>query len=139
MTKADKDGQLSVAQLNAIDLLVTGKTDGEVAEAVGVSRQTVNTWRNHDAVFLAALNRERAVIWQAGRDGMASLVGRAVDVLRTGLDSDDDRVAVLAAVHVLKAVDLYGRFAIGAIDAEEIENERQHQASVRLLNRVIYS
>jgi DNA-binding NarL/FixJ family response regulator len=34
--------KLTVAQLNAVDLLVTGKTDQEAAEAVGVTRQTVN-------------------------------------------------------------------------------------------------
>lgn len=32
---------LTVVQLNAVDLLVTGKTDQEAAETVGVSRQTV--------------------------------------------------------------------------------------------------
>jgi FixJ family two-component response regulator len=36
---------LSVEQEHAIDGLVTGKTDRETAEAVGVSRRTVQPWR----------------------------------------------------------------------------------------------
>ncbi len=46
MAKPDKERQsLSIEQQNAIDMLVLGKSDREVAEAVGVSRQTVCGWR----------------------------------------------------------------------------------------------
>ena len=53
----DKTRQLSIEQQNAIDLLVQGKSDRETAEAIGVSRQTVNNWRNNDTVFIAELNK----------------------------------------------------------------------------------
>lgn len=52
---------LSVQQMNAIDLLSLGKTDQDVADAVGVTRQTVNKWCNHDTrleAFPAQLNLE---------------------------------------------------------------------------------
>jgi DNA-binding NarL/FixJ family response regulator len=59
-TKPDKTRhELSVEQQNAIDLLTTGQTDQAVAEAVGVTRQTVCGWRNHDPAFAAALNARR--------------------------------------------------------------------------------
>jgi G3E family GTPase len=46
-TKADETRrELIVAQLSVVDRLVTGKTDQVTAEAVGVTRQTVNGWRN---------------------------------------------------------------------------------------------
>jgi len=52
MAKQDKSKQkLSVEQLNAIDLLVTGKTDQEVADLVGVSRSTVTFWRLYNPTF----------------------------------------------------------------------------------------
>ncbi len=47
ITKSNKSSQmledspLSVEQLNAIDVLVQGKTDQETAETVGVARETV--------------------------------------------------------------------------------------------------
>lgn len=37
---------LTIEQRNAIDLLVTGKTDTETADSVGVHRVTVTKWRN---------------------------------------------------------------------------------------------
>ncbi len=46
-TKADETRrELIVAQLSAVDLLVTGKTDQVTAEAIGLTRQTVDGWRN---------------------------------------------------------------------------------------------
>ena len=47
ITKSNKSSQmledapLSVEQLNAIDILVQGRTDQETAETVGVARETV--------------------------------------------------------------------------------------------------
>lgn len=53
MAKSDKNGQLNIEQENAIDLLIQGKSDREVAEAIGVARQTVNQWER--AERMAAL------------------------------------------------------------------------------------
>ena len=52
VTKSNESSQmseglrLSVEQLNAIDILVQGRTDQETAETVGVARETVTRWRN---------------------------------------------------------------------------------------------
>jgi hypothetical protein len=77
--------ELSVAQRNAIDLLVTGATDGEAAEAVGVTRQTVNTWRNHDPVFVSELNRRRLDVWGAAMDKLRALLPEALKTLEEAL------------------------------------------------------
>ena len=58
-TKPDRMPDLSIEQEKAVALILLGKTDVEVAEAVGVSRQTVNTWRNHDSNFATVLNGQR--------------------------------------------------------------------------------
>ena len=60
-TKPDisRHKELSVRQANAVDLLLAGKTDGEVAKAVRVTRQTVNEWRNGNTEFMAELNARR--------------------------------------------------------------------------------
>jgi FixJ family two-component response regulator len=50
---------LSVTQENAIDLLVQGHNDRQVAEAIGVRRETVCNWRNHNLRFLVELSRRR--------------------------------------------------------------------------------
>lgn len=96
--------KLSVKQLNAIDLLVAGKTDQEVSEVVGVSRETVTRWRNENPYFAAALNTQRKHIWQAAHEKLRGLVNKAVDTLAVAIEGGD----VKAAVEVLKAVDIYG-------------------------------
>src|SRR5262249_39827431 len=47
------DWSLSEQQLTAIDLLVTGKTMQDTANAIGVQRPTVSQWVNHHAGFQA--------------------------------------------------------------------------------------
>jgi transposase len=63
MTKPDKIRQLSQEQMNAIEHLILGKSDRAVAETVGVTRQTICEWRNHDPLFIAELNRQRSELW----------------------------------------------------------------------------
>lgn len=109
MAKSDKTRQLRLAQRNAIELLLGGKTDQEVAEAVGVSRQTINSWRNKDELFRAALDARRQELWGAYVERLRQLIGRALQVLEADLLQDDDRrLRQSAAVHVLKCVGLYG-------------------------------
>lgn len=48
--------KLNEKQENAIELILQGMNDSQVAAQVGVSRQWVNTWRNHDEAFIQALH-----------------------------------------------------------------------------------
>ena len=96
---------LSVEQLNAIDILVRGRTDQETAETVGVARETVTRWRNDNPHFTAELNKQRRLIWGDSHDRLRALASKAVDTLETSLDEGDSRVAL----EVLKAIGLYGQ------------------------------
>lgn len=93
---------LTVEQQNAIDLLVTGKTDLETADAVGVNRVTVSKWRLYDPTFQAALNARRQEVWGSAADKLRSLVPKALDALATAMESGN----VLAAVTIIKAAAL---------------------------------
>ena len=112
MAEADKTRQLNVKQENGIDLLLQGQNDREVAEAVGVSRQTVTEWPNGNAVFVAELNRRRQEVWEGEVERLRGLVAKAIDVLEEELEDEQGmvplRVRQAAAVHILKAVGLYG-------------------------------
>ncbi len=99
--------KLTPEQLNAIDLLILGKTDREVAEAVGVRRETVTKWHKNP-FFSAELSVRREKLWVDAKLRLKSLVHEAVDVLTRGLSSTDEKVAITSAVHVLKTVGLYG-------------------------------
>jgi len=130
-TKADESRHvLSIAQLSAVDLLVTGKTDQATAEAVGVTRQTVNGWRNANPYFQAALNRQRQILWGGTVDQLRGLLPRAVAVLAEELDAGDDRAGValsilrLGGIDRTKAPQKLDTFLVGPTDPEAIiDNE----------------
>jgi hypothetical protein len=118
--------ELTIPQLNAIDLLATGKTDQETAEAVGVTRQTVNGWRNINPYFQAELNRRRQDLWGVTVDQLRALLPRAVAVLAEELDGGNDRAGValsilrLGGVDGIKAPQKLDKFLVGPTDPEAI-------------------
>ena len=108
LTKPDKIRQLSQEQENAVEHLLQGKSDRVVAEAVGVSRQTVSEWKNHDPFFIAELNRQRSELWREAHQRLQSLVNRALDVVELQLDSGDPKAALTAAKYILQGTRLLG-------------------------------
>ncbi len=100
----DAASRLPIEQQNAIDLLIQGKPDHEVAAAVGVVRETVTRWRHENPYFVAELNRQRKALWGTAHERLRGLVHKAVDILEKALEEGD----LKAAVAVLKAVRLYG-------------------------------
>ena len=125
---------MSVEQLNAIDILVQGKTDQETALAMGVARETVTRWRNDNPHFAAELNKQRKLIWGTNQDRLRSLTTKAVDTIETALDAGDSK----AAVEVLKAVGLYGQVTqpSGPLDAELVLWEKAKEwASLEIMRK----
>ena len=107
-TKPDKTRQLSIEQANAIEHLLQGQSDRAAAEAVGVSRQTISEWKNHDPLFVAELNRQRSEMWKEARERMKALANRALDVVELQFDSDDPKAALAAAKYILQGTLLLG-------------------------------
>ena len=108
VTKPDKIRQLSIEQANALEHLLQGQSDRAVAETVGVARQTVWEWRNHDPLFIAELNRQKSEMWREARERLKSLANRALDVVVLHLDSDDPKASLGAAKYVLQGTRLLG-------------------------------
>lgn len=141
MAEGDKTRQLNANQEKAIDLLLQGQNDREVAEAIGVSRQTVNGWRRGNAPFVAELNARRRELWQAEHERLRGLLAEAVDVLEVQLKEGEvsDRVRQAAAVHVLKALGLYGVGGVprGTEDADALAVEWEKAEKAAALDRLL--
>ena len=123
MTDGDssRHSGLSIQQRRAVDLLVLGRNDRETGEKIGVARQTVCGWRCKNPEFVAAINERRSELWDCQTERLRGLLARAVDVLEAELDGDR---ALRAAVHVLKAVGVYGHASLppkGSSEPEQIE------------------
>ena len=91
---------LSVKQELALELILCGINDGEIARRVGVSRQTINTWRNHNEDFRMLLAGRREAARKRHRDELSGLVSEAVRVMREAM-RDDDMLTRLWAVQAL--------------------------------------
>jgi len=128
MAKTDEERQfLSIEQRNAIDMLVLGKSDREVAEAVGVSRQTVCGWRLYLPQFQAELNLRRRAIWGAAVDKLRSLVPRSLAILEQELERSEEPAKIALGILKLAGLDGartgdLGNYLIGSSDAVAIVN-----------------
>lgn len=95
-------------QRQAIPLFLLGKTDAEVAEAIGVSRQTIWNWKrttdfNDDIVEAGEqLLAEHTV-------AIAELVGEAIGAMSDLLHSDDEDRKFKAALTVLESATKWER------------------------------
>ena len=105
MTKEDK--RLSGPQQKAINLFLAGMNDTEVAEELGLARQTVNKWRNKNQNFGAKLEQQQRELNKESRLQLSGLVSRSVQVLGQSLESENERIRQSTAVHVLKATGFY--------------------------------
>jgi len=115
---------LTIEQLNAIDILITGKSDQAVADAIGVSRPTVTSWRLYDPHFQAELNRRRKEVWGASVDRIRALLPKAFDVLEREIDGGSYR----AALELIKLAGLGDVGKIGSDDVKEIIKQKEKEA-----------
>ncbi len=110
-------------------MLVSGAADQAAGDAVGVTRQTVNGWRNHDPDFIAALNARRSDVWGGAVDRLRSLLPTALETLATALEEKRDWRAAVAVVQ-LAGLDRQdhgagnlGPHSIGPVDPDAIVDQ----------------
>jgi len=97
----------------AVELAITGMTDREIAKQVGVSRQWVNTWRNHDTEFIYALAMRRQKLREQHQDSLNDLVDKAIAIVKKALEDGDPKTQLQAAMYVLKISGLKGYLDAG--------------------------
>jgi hypothetical protein len=108
---------LTIEQENAIDLLLTGQSDREVAEAVGVTRWAVQGWRTSHPLFMATLAQRREDIFGAAVNRLRTLLSKALDNIAGAIAEGD----VKSSFELVKATGLHG-FAppTGETDVQKI-------------------
>jgi hypothetical protein len=119
---------LSPAQEAAITLYLAGRSDAEVAAAVGVTRQTCNEWRHHHVVFMAELEKRRADLWRSSTERLRSGITKAIENLLGAVEAGD----LKASIALLKTVDLYGHGAMNRINEFDPEKLIRRQAEAQV-------
>jgi len=100
--KQNMSKKLNKKQDLAIELVMKGMTDIQIAERVGVSRQSVNTWRNQDMDFMQELQERRRVLRAAHMERLLQMVGLAMEVVEQALEQGDGQTKLKTAMYVLK-------------------------------------
>jgi hypothetical protein len=94
--------ELSERQRNAVELLLRGLSDQEVAAQVVVDRGTILRWRTRSVAFQRELDRQRRALWEQSAGEIQSMVQPALSILRKQLASDDPKVCMRAAAVLLR-------------------------------------
>jgi hypothetical protein len=132
---------LSIRQLDAVELVVLGKTDQQVAEEVGVHRVTVTRWRNYDLEFIAELNRRRRQVCEASTNRLRALLPKAFDALEDELENGTNRGRVAMDVIKLSGIasGRNGRPSVGLdqIGAEDPDVLLIERAEARNLSKLL--
>lgn len=100
------DRKINEKQEMAIPLVLAGLKDEDVAQKVGVTRQTVNKWKNQDLELIDYLNYHRAQLQREYLDEIYALIPKAIEILKEALESDDQKVKIDVAKMILKELKL---------------------------------
>ena len=100
-------------QVRAIPLIVEGKTDAQVGEVLGKRRETINRWRNQDKHFIKELKEAREAYLDAQITALSAATPKVITVLQDLLNSEDEKIRMQAATHLLKATALSERMKHG--------------------------
>ena len=103
--ESDPEG-LNEDQIRAIPLIVEGKTDAQVGEAIGKSRETINRWRNQNRDFIRELEKTRKAYLDSQIIALSATSRKAITTLENLLDSEDEKIRMQVAIHLLKATAL---------------------------------
>ena len=96
---------LTAKQMQAINVLLMGKSITDTALMIGVSRETISRWKNSNPNFIAEFNKHQQENMDATTIRLRSLVHKAVDVIEDSLNAGN----LKAAVELLKAINLYSK------------------------------
>ena len=86
-----KEKALKPKQEAALELAAAGMRDAEIALRVGVTRQSVNRWRNQDADFIRSLEERRLAMRDEQMARLGDLLDLAMDVIEGELRGEDTR------------------------------------------------
>ncbi len=101
----DDSAILSLKQHNAIELLLLGKTDLEVAELIGVDSHTVLRWRNQEPEFTRAMNELRAAVWEDSVTRLSNLLAKSLYVVEAAITKGDEMVAIAFLQNLVPSAD----------------------------------
>ena len=122
---------LSPKQMQAISLILAGKSLTEIAAELGCTRKTLAKWKASNPHFIARLNERKNEMFDAANQRLQTLVEKAIAVLESSLEEGN----YSAAVNVLKMVDLRPKEL--ETDVEILVKQQAEQIALTQLHGVL--
>jgi transposase-like protein len=92
---------LDEKQERALEMIILGEKDVEIAATLGINRTTIYRWRKYDMQFMRALDERQALMREMAQNGLLELTEGALEAVREALKDKDNRVRLQAARLVL--------------------------------------
>jgi predicted DNA-binding protein YlxM (UPF0122 family) len=128
---------LEPKQEKAVEYMLAGISDSEIAKKLNVTRQTVNYWRNQDRDFIYELQMRRNQLWEGYRDELSDLYKLAVEEIKKSMKSKDPKIRLQLAMQILRLPALQENLKNKSMsDRKTIEAERVQSVLSIALNEV---
>jgi transposase-like protein len=92
---------LDEKQERALEMIILGERDVDIAATLGINRTTIYRWRKYDVQFMRALDERQALMREMAQNGLLELTEGALEAVREALKDKDNRVRLQAARLVL--------------------------------------
>jgi hypothetical protein len=121
---------LEPKQEKAVEYMLAGISDSEIAKKLNVTRQTVNYWRNQDRDFIYELQMRRNQLWEGYRDELSDLYKLAVEEIKKSMKSKDPKIRLQLAMQILRLPALQENLKNKSISDLKTLNEQREKADL---------
>lgn len=127
--------ELNEKQLKAIELMIKGESINDIAATLGVSRQSVSTWKNKDEVFKAELDKCVQELKSKVNDKLLMNIEPLMDKLvKIALKSNSEKTSLDACIYALNR--LCGTPTNKTADVTGTEGDTQKVDITAMLNEI---
>ena len=119
-------------QERAISLMMMGKCDTEIGKEVGVSRESVWSWRNENSDFMEAARKRRENLVARHTEELNDLLAEALMVVKESLRNGEPQTKLRVALQLLKMSGLQGYAKI-----TQNEEMSEREAMIATLENVL--
>ena len=94
--------ELNEKQLKAIELLIKGESINDIAATLGVTRQSVSTWKNKDEMFKAEMDKCVQELKSKVSDKLLMNIEPLMDkLIKIALKSSSEKTSLDACIYAL--------------------------------------
>lgn len=125
--------ELSTDQIKALNLIMQGKTDIEIAETLKIDRVTIWRWKNKDLLFISELNKLKNSFYKSLLTKEQLILDKSYKVIQEELDSGKNKVQI--ALAIIKGIKQTNKKELKE-EIEDIANEMDDNEIIKKMSKL---